>query len=448
MAADSETATVHVLQKSNYHVQTVQSIPISPDTLRPLPPNSLRVRSTPLALTTNNLSYANLGDALGWWHAWPVPSKLPAPYNDATQYGNCPAWGYATVLESTLPTVQAGQLLWGFFPLSTFPSDLTFPADPDPSTAKGHLIECSPHRKPLMPLYQCYVLASAADEQKLALDALLRPLYGSAYCLNAFVFSEFPEIDPPIHPLGVDAAPGAIWTAQNADLSRAAVFNLAASGKTALCFQSELLRRREGSGPRARIGITSAGESFDFVKQTGLYVPDQLLTYDDVKNFTEPRKLRDAIVPFEPDRVVIVDFGGRGSASADLKAALGTIVPHLPILKVVVASEPRVLTVEQKAGMMTKVVQSSQGGGPVRSNASGQRVAAIQGTNDRPGLGEEKYFSDFMESWTTFRDRGAIPGLEIRYGKGIDGADGVEGIWKGLCDGKQNPRVGTVVRLG
>lgn len=438
------TASIHVLEKSNYHNQIVQTIPLTPTTLPPLEPNSLRVRSTLIALTTNNLSYCNLGDVLAWWDAYPVPSVLPAPYNDSPTYGICPAWGYAMVLESTLPSIKPGQLIWGYFPLYTLPVDLLFPSSPSPETAPGHLIECSPHRSRLMPLYQRYIPAPSIDTEsahKMALDGLMRPLYGTAYTLSGFVFP--PDLtQSPIHPMGTDV-PGATWTAEDADLSKAVMISLAASGKTSFCVARELRTRPAGSGPLANVAITSPS-SADFVKLTGFY--DAVLTYADL---TDPAlsKFKAAVSSYYPSRAVTLNFGGRGSSAADLTSALKSLSPELRVREVILAGQPTVLTAEQKKSAFSSRFGLQEADAPVRSNASSQRVAAIKGVPGRPGLGEEKYFADFIKAWREFRDGGAIPGMQVSFGDGVAGKSGVEGVWRKLCKGEVDPSVGTAVRL-
>ena len=445
--ASQETAFVHVLEKSNYHNQIVQSISLTPSTLPPLQPNSLRVRSQLLALTTNNLSYANLGDFLAWWDTYPVPQILPSPYNDSTVYGICPAWGYATVLASTLPSIASGQLIWGYFPLSTLPVDLSFPDSPSPETASGHLIENSPHRSRLMPLYQRNIPASSVDTEsthKMAIDALLRALYGSTHTLNKFVFPPDLKAQSPVHPLGLGAPPGASWTAQDANLSKAIVVSLAASSKTSLCFAHELRRRSPSSGPLASVAVTSSG-SVNFVKQTGLY--DDVLTYADLGD-SALTNLKAAMLSQNPSRVVIANFGGRGSAATDLTSALKSLSLDLLVREIVIAGAPSVLSADQKKAAVGSMASAPKEDGPIRSNASSQRVAAIKGMPGRQGLGEEKYFADFLETWRGFRDGEAIKGMKVWFGEGIAGDNGVVGVWGRLCRGEADPSVGTVVRLG
>jgi Protein of unknown function (DUF2855) len=48
----------------------------------PLAASSLRVRTKLIAMTFNNLAYAQGGCLLHWWDTYPVPETAPTPYNN------------------------------------------------------------------------------------------------------------------------------------------------------------------------------------------------------------------------------------------------------------------------------------------------------------------------------------------------------------------------------
>lgn len=68
---------------------------------RPLAADSVRVRTTILAMSINNSAYAISGTFLSWWDTFPVPEDYREPYNDRARYGIFCGWGCATVLDST-----------------------------------------------------------------------------------------------------------------------------------------------------------------------------------------------------------------------------------------------------------------------------------------------------------------------------------------------------------
>ena len=235
MAADS---IVQVLRKDDYTQQTFHTLPAS-GSLLPLRSSSVRVRTSIIALTNNNISYAIGGTFLHWWDTYPVPLTLPAPYNDRDLYGTVCAWGYAIVLESN-NSITPGSLLRGYFPVSTLPTDLLL----EPAVVPGHWIETSPHRSKLMSLYQRYVVAAppspsnsnltVQDHDLLAWDVLLGVLWECAYLFNRLIFAPPPLL--PVHPSGIPQP----WTSAEADLSQATVVLLAASGKTAISVAQQL----------------------------------------------------------------------------------------------------------------------------------------------------------------------------------------------------------------
>ena len=54
-----------------------------------------QLRVERFALTTNNVTYAALGEQLGYWRLFPAPEG----------WGRIPAWGYARVVGSRSPAL-------------------------------------------------------------------------------------------------------------------------------------------------------------------------------------------------------------------------------------------------------------------------------------------------------------------------------------------------------
>jgi hypothetical protein len=188
--------------------------------LPPLAASSLRIRTQLLAITFNNLSYAQFGSFLHWWDTFPVPECAPAPYNNRNGWGIVPAWGYGEVIDSTIDALPPGSSLWGFWPTSAFPVDLRLEAAVEP---KGHWREVSAHRSQLMDLYNRYIevpMESAQSDDEKAWTAILKPVWEAAYRLNRYVFPGVGEAEhiSPLHPSGL----GQEWTAADADLTSAA----------------------------------------------------------------------------------------------------------------------------------------------------------------------------------------------------------------------------------
>ena len=119
----ASTPVIQVLSKNNYEDQYLISLP-NAYPLPPLGPSSIRIKSTILSLTTNNLSYARDGHLLGWWDVHPLPPSIPARYSDPTKFGRISAWGYAEVIESNVSGLQIGTQFYGYLPIGTLPLDM------------------------------------------------------------------------------------------------------------------------------------------------------------------------------------------------------------------------------------------------------------------------------------------------------------------------------------
>jgi len=61
------------------------------------------------AFTANNISYAVVGEKLGYWNFFPVDED----------WGVIPVWGFAKIIESKHPEVNAGERLYGYWPMGT-----------------------------------------------------------------------------------------------------------------------------------------------------------------------------------------------------------------------------------------------------------------------------------------------------------------------------------------
>ena len=325
----SDIETIHVISKKDNSQHAVVTIE---NPLRQLPPSSVRVRPLLLSLSSNNLSYARGGEKLHWyvmtydlsramlmglnrqlrWDTYPVPSAAPAPYNDQSAWGIVPAWGYGTVLESTTD-IAPGSTLWGFWPTSGLPTDLTLiPGEP-----RGHWIEVSEHRQRLMTYYNRYEVVQEDDRDNMAWAASM--IWGAGYLLSEYVFS---PTGTPVHPYG--GAAGLPWTTEDADLSSAVVVNLAASTKTARSFTYNLLCRPAGSGPLGVLQITSSPEALEraaerqIAKRQLVAGPVKALAYSDVDQAVP------WLVGLKPSKLVIIDYGARDNVLLRLRELVQT----------------------------------------------------------------------------------------------------------------------------
>ena len=191
------------------------------------------------SLTSNNVTYAVMGDAMSYWRFFPAEEG----------WGRVPVWGFANVAASAHEELREGTRLYGYFPPSSHL--LVVPT----GVGGGGFTEGSPHRVELPAVYNSYVRASdepSADEDR---QALFRPLFGTAFLIDDFLDeSDF--------------------------FGAGSVVLGSASSKTALGI-AFLLARREGV---QAIGLTSPG-NVEFVRGLGMY--DQVVTYDEIDSLPD-----------------------------------------------------------------------------------------------------------------------------------------------------------------
>ncbi|KAJ5926268.1 hypothetical protein N7516_008041 [Penicillium verrucosum] len=400
---------------------------------RELSDSSVRIRTQLISLTSNNLTYARMGGFLRWWDAYPVSEDYPAPYNDPSTWGIVPAWGYATVEETTIPELPKGTLLYGFWPTTSASTDLKLKR----SSPEGHWIETSEHRQKLMPLYNRYTVTptttpiselttasnslsdSARDElDRMAWTTLL--IGGVAgFVLSEYVFSSNPNQPPSIH-----------WETK--------LVNLAASTKTARVFSYYLSRKPDSSAPLGLLQVTSAMSRIQEAdRNLPTSVPSKVVAYGDV-DCTESAEW---LASRRPSKIVIVDFGGRGNAMEDTLSLIKNSA-ELQACKVVivqVGNEQKVYSTEEIIAGQTAMAEL----GKVQYNTSGVQDTILE------TVGPEAYFATIGAQWEKWLDERHLsePGMKIVFGSGVCGADGVEGGWERLCHGQVGAEEGLVYKI-
>jgi len=226
-----------------------------------LAPGELLLRVSSVALSANNITYAVLGQRMGYWKFFPITSTK----SDDVRWGRLPVWGFADVIRSAHPDISEGERIYGFLPLSTHLKVLA-----DRVSAKG-FTDASAHRALLPAIYQRY-RRCAHDQNyapdKEALQAILLPLL-----LTAFLLCD--EITARIQGKST------------------IVLLTSASSKTALA-TAFLLRMRQSTD--CEIVALTSEKHINFVRARGCF--DRVLEYRDVENLS-------------PDRAVLaVDFSG------------------------------------------------------------------------------------------------------------------------------------------
>ena len=232
----------------------------------PLATGQVRLAIDCFSLSANNLTYALLGDRLGYWSLFPMPEP----------WGMVPVWGFATVVETHHAGVAQGERLYGLWPMAS-------QAVIEPGRINARLIvDNSVHRRSLPPAYNSYFRVAADPIHAPGTEdrqSVIRPLFITSFLLDRLV--------------GQTAA----WTSDT-------VIVTSASSKTALGLGWLLRRNRTGI---RTVGLTSERHAAAVI---GLGIFDEVATYDALPNLSG---------------AAIVDFSGNSTLLGRLRDRSRTV---------------------------------------------------------------------------------------------------------------------------
>jgi NADPH:quinone reductase-like Zn-dependent oxidoreductase len=255
-------------------------------------PGQALLRVERVGLTTNNLTYCALGDALGYWGYF--PTRIPG-------MAHIPLWGYAEVVAAETDALKPGDRVFGYLPSASHLLVTPSPLDTD------RFRDGAPHRAELMPIYNEYTVVAGAPRspERENLTALYRPLFMTSFAFEAF------------------AAANEWFGARRLLIS-------SASSKTGYGIGS-LAHSRGGI---EIVGITSQA-NVAFSQQLGCY--DTVITYDDVES-----------LPTVP--TLYADVAGDTDLRRRLHHHLGDNLTHDAVLGISHISSPTSLHTEQLVG--------------------------------------------------------------------------------------------------
>jgi hypothetical protein len=229
----------------------------------------LRIES--FGLTSNNITYAVLGEAMNYWSFFPASDP---------EWGKLNVWGYAHVEESRHPDLAEGTRIYGYLPCASH-----LVVVPDRINEKG-FIDAAAHRAALPSAYQGYRDVGTDPVYSAEFEAehiLFFPLFFTSYLIDDFLADE--------------------------DFFDAGTIVISsASSKTAI-IAAYLLGKRDGIEV---VGLTSAGNR-EFVE--GLNVYDSVHLYDSVSQLPG-------------QRAVYVDVSGDPAVRTDVHARYGDRLAH------------------------------------------------------------------------------------------------------------------------
>lgn len=224
-------------------------------------------------MSANNVTYARLGEDLGYWRFFPA----------ASSWGRLPVWAYAEVAASRCETVPEGRHLLGFFPMSDYL--LVTPARPHPG---GFAAGCE-HRRGLPGLYNAdrWLDADPAFDPAAAGQQLaLRPSFWLS-----FLFDQHLQ--------------------DNRDFAAHVAVISSASSKSALGIAHLLAGR-----PIATIGLT-APHRVEALRALGVY--DRVEAYP-------------AAAGLDVEPAVFIDLAGNTGLRAAVHARFGQALRHSALL--------------------------------------------------------------------------------------------------------------------
>ena len=233
--------------------------------------NEVLFRVERLALTSNNITYAATGDALGYWGFFPADEG----------WGRIPAMGWAEVVDSAHPDISAGERVWGWFPFSTH---LRIVAGKVNATG---FTDVSEHRAPYAPVYSRFDRAAANplyDPAREDQDSLLRGLF-----MTSWLVEDFLDVND-------------MFSADSCLIT-------SASSKTSVALGFCVKNRRQLKS----IAVTSARNAA-FCERVGCY--DQVVLYDNIDTLDASAK------------AVMVDMAGNSDVISAVHHHLGENLQH------------------------------------------------------------------------------------------------------------------------
>jgi Protein of unknown function (DUF2855) len=189
-------------------------------------------------LTTNNITYAVMGEAMNYWDFFPV---------DENGWARMPVWGFADVVGSKAEGVPEGTRIFGYLPPASH-----LVVQPDRSDP-GEFVDTTPHRANLPAAYNRYIRVAGLpfyEKEHEDQQMLLWPLYFTSFLIDDFLDDE------------------GMFGARTAVLS-------SASSRTSSAL-AHLLNQRDGIEV---IGLTSP-RNVEFTKTLGVY--DEVVPYEKI----------------------------------------------------------------------------------------------------------------------------------------------------------------------
>jgi hypothetical protein len=171
MSSESVQLNVRELLVSKANITQTR---IASDRSFDLQEGSVVVAISGFGISSNNMTYALLGDALGFWRLFP----------QVEGWGSLPVWGFAEVILSRHPEVSVGSRVFGLFPASSHTL-----LKPEAIDHVG-FVDGASHRTPLPAAYNQYEWADSPSESndwRSDRRMVLAPAITGAFFLREFL---------------------------------------------------------------------------------------------------------------------------------------------------------------------------------------------------------------------------------------------------------------------
>lgn len=234
--------------------------------LPPLSRGEALLRVEQFAITANNVTYAAIGDAFGYWDFFPA---LPGR-------GIVPVWGHAAVIDAGETELIVGERIYGYLPMATHL--VVKPA----AISTGSFSDGGAHRAARAAVYNQYRRLNG-DPGHVPGGEDVRSVFEPLFLTSFLIETMFRRHR---------------WYGAKR------LIVTSASSKTALALAHVA---RAASPEVERVGLTSA-QNIAFVERTGLY--DKVLGYDELNELGA-------------EASVSVDFAGNGATLARVHGAVG-----------------------------------------------------------------------------------------------------------------------------
>ncbi|MEY4579017.1 MAG: hypothetical protein RL701_3720 [Pseudomonadota bacterium] len=340
--------------------------------LAPLAPGEALLKIDRVAVTTNNVTYAVFGDKMQYWNFFPTGSE---------GWGHMPVWGFADVVESTVPGLEAGERFYGYFPIASH-----LRVSPVRCSARG-FFDGAPHRAELTSAYNHYTRCST--------DAVYQPQYENYQIL--------------LRPLIITSFFGADFLQDNDFFGAKQLLFSSASSKTAYgtAFCLSHVRGVE------LVGLTSARNKA-FTEGLGCY--QRVVTYEELSTLDANK------------RTVYVDFAGDTSLRERVHHHFGDALAYDCVAGSAQNSDPHHLHVAGLPGPEPKLYFA-----PVQI-AKRNKEWGYDGVNQRFGDAQRAFIARVADP--------EQPWIKLVEHRGFDAA---AALITDLTSGRVNPLDGHVV---